>query len=59
MIEQPDIDKAVFVRALEDTQEPIVVDGTDMAFEMSRGDIFVVRWSAIREMVLRGSAELI
>ncbi|MCJ1240476.1 GINS complex subunit [Varicellaria rhodocarpa] len=59
MIEQPDIDKAVFVRALEDIQEPIVVDGTDMAFEMSRGDIYVVRWSAIREMVLGGGAELI
>ena len=59
MIEQPDIDKAVFVRALRDIEEPIVVEGTDVAFEMKRGDIYVVRWSAIRDNVLEGNAELI
>ena len=58
MIEQPDVDKAVFVRALKDVGEPVVVEGTDMAFEMKRGDIFVVRWSAVRERVLAGDAEL-
>lgn len=58
MIEEPDVDKAVFVRALKDIHEPVVVEGTDMAFEMSRGDIFVVRWSAVREIVLAGDAEL-
>ncbi|MCJ1303547.1 GINS complex subunit, partial [Hypocenomyce scalaris] len=41
MIEQPEVDKAVFVRALKDVREPMVVEGTDMAFEMKRGDIFV------------------
>ena len=58
MIEQPDLDKAVFVRALSDVPE-IVVVGTDIAFEMRRGDIFVVRWSAVREAVEKGEAELI
>ena len=58
MIEQPDIDEAVFVRALSDVPE-IVVAGTDIAFEMRRGDIFVVRWSAVREAVENGEAELI
>lgn len=58
MIEQPDMDKAVFVRALRDIHEPVVVEGTDIAFEMSRGNIFVVRWSAVRELVLAGDAEL-
>lgn len=58
MIEQPDVDKAVFVRALRDVEDPVVVEGTDMAFEMKRGDIFVVRWSAVRERVLVGDAEL-
>ena len=58
MIEQPDIDEAVFVRALSDVPE-IVVVGTDIAFEMRRGDIFVVRWSAVREAVERGEAELV
>lgn len=59
MIEQPDMDKAVFVRALRDIHDPVVVEGTDIAFEMSRGNIFVVRWSAVREIVLAGDAELI
>ena len=58
MIEQPEVDKAVFVRALKDVREPMVVEGTDMAFEMKRGDIFVVRWSAVRGRVLTGDAEL-
>ena len=59
MIDQPDIDKAVFVRALKDSHEPIVVDGTDIDFEMRRGEIYVIRWSAIRESVIAGNAELI
>lgn len=59
MIEQPDVDKAVFVRALRDVDTPIVVEGTDMAFEMRRGDVYVVRWSAVRELVMGGDAELI
>lgn len=59
MIEQPDIDDAVFVRALRDADTPIYVEGTDMGFEMKTGDIYVVRWSAIRELVFAGDAELI
>lgn len=59
MIEQPDVDKAVFVRALRDVEEPIVVDGTDIDFEMRRGDVYVVRWSAVRDVVVNGNAELI
>ena len=59
MIEQPDVDSAVFVRALKDGREPIVVDGTDTAFTMRRGDVYVVRWSAVRGSVIEGDAELI
>ena len=59
MIDQPDIDKAVFVRALKDSHEPVVVEGTDTDFELRRGEIYVVRWSAVRERVLEGDAELI
>ena len=59
MVDQPDVDKAVFVRALRDHHEPIVVEGTDIDFEMTRGEIYVVRWSAVRERVLEGGAELI
>ena len=59
MIEQPDVDKAVFVRALRDVDTPIVMEGTDIAFEMRRGDVYVVRWNAVRELVMGGDAELI
>ena len=59
MIELPDVDKAVFVRALRNIDTPIFVEGTDMGFQMLRGDIYVVRWSAIRQLVLSGDAELI
>lgn len=59
MIEVPDLDNAVFVRALKDVDEAVLVEGTDMAFRISKGDIYVVRWSAVRELVLGGDAELI
>ena len=59
MVEGPDGDKAVFVRALKDVDEPVYVEGTDTAFEMQRGDVVVVRWSAVREIVMAGDAELI
>ncbi|KAL9130554.1 MAG: hypothetical protein Q9175_006991 [Cornicularia normoerica] len=59
MVEGPDVDKAVFVRALKDVEEPVYVEGTDTAFEMRRGDVVVMRWSAIREVVMAGDVELI
>ncbi|MCJ1450840.1 GINS complex subunit [Mycoblastus sanguinarius] len=59
MVETPDPDKAVFVRALRDTEDVVVVEGTDTEFEMRRGDVVVVRWSAVRELVVDGGAELI
>ena len=59
MIEQPDLDKAVFVRVLKDVNEPVVIEGTDTAFEMRKGDIYVVRWSAVMNSVTEGYAELI
>lgn len=59
MIEIPDLDKAVFVRALRDTDDPVYVEGTDTYFEMRRGDVFVVRWNAIKALVESGEAELL
>ena len=59
MVDQPDVDKAVFARAIKDVEEAIYVEGTDTYFEMKRGDICVVRWSAVRELVMAGSIELI
>ena len=59
MMETPDTDRAVFVRGLKDVPEPISVEGTEIYFELRRGDVFVTRWSAVRELVLAGDAELI
>lgn len=59
MIEVPDVDKAVFVRGLKDVEEPVIIEGTDTYFELRKGDVVVTRWSAIRELVLAGDAELI
>ncbi|KAL9124857.1 MAG: hypothetical protein Q9217_005862 [Psora testacea] len=59
MVEGPDVDKAVFVRALRDIEEVVEVPGTDIRLDMRRGDVVVVRWSAVKEVVGRGGCELI
>jgi GINS complex subunit 4 len=58
MIDTPDLDSAVFCRVLQDVGL-VTVEGTDAAFEMKRGDVYVVRWSTIRERVFAGDIELI
>jgi GINS complex subunit 4 len=59
MVEMPDLDCAVFVRALTDGDDVVAVEGTDIEFRMRKGSIYVVRWSAIRGYVERGDAELL
>ena len=59
MVEVPDVDKAIFVRGLRDLEEPVIIEGTETYFELRRGDVMITRWSAIRELVLAGDAELI
>ena len=58
MIDKPDEDAAVFVRVLRDVGE-LEIEGTDKRFEMKRGDVWVVRWSAIKGWVWSGDLELI
>jgi GINS complex subunit 4 len=57
MIDRPDLEKAVFVRVLRDCGE-VVVPGTDVRAEFRRGDVWVVRWSAVREKVMEGEVEV-
>ena len=57
--EGPNVDKAVFVRALRDMDGEVEVPGTDIRLAMGCGDIVVVRWSAIKQLVLEGTCELI
>lgn len=58
MVDTPDLDTAVFCRVLRDVGV-VSVEGTDAEFEMRRGDVFVVRWSLVRERVRAGDVELI
>lgn len=61
MIDKPDVDKAVFVRVLRDIGS-IFVEGTNRKLELKRGDIWVVRWSAVRAWAVgfgTGDVELI
>ena len=57
MVERPDVERAVFVRVLRDCGE-VGIPGTDVRAEFRRGDVWVVRWSAVREKVLGGDVEV-
>lgn len=58
MVDRPDEDAAVFVRVLRDVGE-VAVEGTDKRLDMKRGDVWVVRWSAVRGWVKSGDLEVI
>lgn len=56
MIDRPDEDTAVFCRVLRDSYVERVVDED---IELKRGDIWVLRWSQVKELVREGDVELI
>lgn len=58
MVEGPDVDRAVFVRCLRDVGE-VGIEGTGKVFEMKRGSVWVVRWSAVRGWVGVGDVEVV
>jgi GINS complex subunit 4 len=58
MIDTPDLDRAVFIRALEDIGE-VRIPGTGVRIDLRKGDISVIRWSAVKSIVQQGDAELI
>jgi GINS complex subunit 4 len=59
MVDEPDRDKAVFVRVLRDVEEIVYVEGTDVRCEFKRGDVWVIRWNAVKHSVLAGDVEMI
>jgi len=60
MVEEPDMDSAVFCRVVREVQNAVVrIPGTDTEFELAKGDVYVVRYSAVREFVVSGDVELI
>ena len=59
MVEGPDLDKAVFVRALRDMEEAVEVPGTDIRLALVQGEIVITRWSAVKEFIISGQCELV
>lgn len=59
MIDKPDTETAVFIRLLRDT----VVEGrgrdSDNNMNGRAGEIVVVRWADVKELVKNGDAELV
>jgi len=58
MVDRPDEDRAVFARCLRDVGD-VAVEGTEKVIPMMRGDVWVIRWSAVRRWVEVGDVELI
>ena len=59
MVEVPDAEKAIFVRGVREAPIRVSVEGTDMDFEIARGEIVVVRWSAVKHAVEDGELECV
>ncbi|RCI15075.1 hypothetical protein L249_6818 [Ophiocordyceps polyrhachis-furcata BCC 54312] len=59
MIEEPDLDAAVFIRMLRDGE--VLGRGTDADNKVPAkiGDVLVLRWSSAKPLVQRGDAELV
>lgn len=60
MVDKPDDDTAVFCRVLRDAGS-VEVQGEGGAgdVDLKRGDVWVLRWSAIKEAVVTGDVELL
>lgn len=60
MVDRPDEDAAVFARVLRDAGYVAIYGQTETGdVELKRGDIWVLRWSAIKAALLRGDVELL
>lgn len=58
MIEEPDLESAVFMRIVKDIEVESPGDANE-TLEMRRGDVYVIRYSAVRDAVRNGDVELI
>lgn len=57
MIEEPDLDRAVFIRVLNDVPEPISV-GNDQV-DLQKGNIYTLRYSSIIPYIKTGDVEIV
>jgi len=60
MVDKPDEETAVFCRALRDAGSVEVMGETATTdVELQRGDLWLLRWSAVKDAVVRGDVELV
>lgn len=60
MVDKPDEESAVFCRVLRDAGIVEIQGETGaVEVELRRGDVWVLRWSAVKDAVVRGDVELI
>ena len=60
MVDKPDEDGAIFCRVLRDAGSVEIQGDTGVGdVELKRGDIWVLRWSAVKDAVVRGDVEMI
>lgn len=60
MVDKPDEDAAVFCRILRDAGTVEIQGEAGAAeVELRRGDVWVLRWSAVRVATVKGDVELI
>ena len=59
MVDRPDTESAVFVRLLRDAEVRGKGTDEDSVVKGQEGNVFVVRWEGVREMVESGVAELV
>ncbi len=57
MIDEPDLDRVVLCRAKEDIGEVILDD--DVALELTKDNMYLVRYRLIQSLVLEGQLELV
>ncbi|KAK3696647.1 GINS complex subunit [Vermiconidia calcicola] len=60
MVDKPDEDSAVFCRVLRDAGSvEIQSEGGAADVDLKRGDVWVLRWSAVKDSVVTGDVELL
>lgn len=60
MVDKPDEDSAIFCRILRDAGQVMIHGETESTpVDLTRGEIWVLRWSAVKEKAERGDVELI
>ena len=60
MVDKPDEEGAVFCRVLRDAgRVEVFAENGATDVDLRRGDLWLLRWSAVRDAVLRGDVECV